>query len=35
MLYCGLDVSLKLTAPCVVDRDGRIVREAKLTTVQR
>ena len=32
MLHCGLDVSPKLTALCVVDRDGRIVREAKLTT---
>ena len=32
MLYCKMDVSLKLTALCAVDRDGRIVREAKLTT---
>ncbi len=32
MLYCGLDVSLKQTALCVVDDNGRVVREAKLTT---
>jgi transposase len=32
MFYCGLDVSLKQTALCVVDGDGRIVREAKLAT---
>ncbi|MFC7557094.1 hypothetical protein ACFQU7_40080 [Pseudoroseomonas wenyumeiae] len=32
MLYCGLDVSLKQTALCVVDGDGRVVREAKLAT---
>ena len=32
MLYCGLDVSLKQTALCVVDGDGRVVREAKLIT---
>lgn len=32
MFYCGLDVSLKQTALCVVDGGGRVVREAKLTT---
>ncbi len=32
MLCCGLDVSLKQTALCVVDGDGRVVREAKLAT---
>jgi hypothetical protein len=32
ILYCGLDVSLKQTAPCVVGGDGRVVREAKLAT---
>ena len=32
MFYCGLDVSLKQTALCVVDADGRVVREARLTT---
>ena len=32
MLYCGLDVSLKQTALCVVDAGGRVVREAKLAT---
>ncbi|RKK03032.1 hypothetical protein EBE87_25415 [Pseudoroseomonas wenyumeiae] len=32
MLYYGLDVSLKQTALCVVDGDGRMVREAKLAT---
>ncbi|WP_424139390.1 IS110 family transposase [Roseomonas chloroacetimidivorans] len=32
MLYCGLDVSLKQTALCVVDGDGRVVREARLAT---
>ena len=35
MFYCGLDVSLKQTALCVVDGDGRVVREAKLTPIQR
>ena len=25
--YVGLDVSLKLTAICIVDRTGKIVRE--------
>jgi transposase len=32
MLYCGLDVSLKQTALCVVDGDGRVAREARLAT---
>jgi transposase len=32
MFYCGLDVSLKQTALCVVDGDGQVVREAKLIT---
>ena len=32
MFYCGLDVSLKQTALCVVDGDGLVVREAKLIT---
>jgi hypothetical protein len=32
MLYCGLDVSLKQTALCVVDGEGRVVREARLAT---
>ncbi len=30
--YVGLDVSLETTSACVVDRDGRIVREATLPT---
>ncbi len=30
--YVGLDVSVKETAICVVDRDGGIVREARLET---
>jgi transposase len=32
MFYCGLDVSLKQTALCVVDGNGQVVREAKLIT---
>jgi transposase len=32
MFYCGLDVSLKQTALCVVAGDGQVVREAKLIT---
>jgi transposase len=32
MFYCGLDVSLKQTALCIVDGDGRFVRETRLTT---
>ena len=30
--YVGLDVSLKLTAICIVDRTGKIVREGVLTS---
>jgi transposase len=30
--YCGLDVSLQLTAVCVVDQDGRILRETQVPT---
>jgi transposase len=30
MYYCGLDVSLRTTCLCIVDRDGRVVRETKL-----
>jgi transposase len=29
LLYAGLDVSLEMTSICVVDADGRIVRETK------
>jgi hypothetical protein len=32
MLYCGLDVSLRQTALCIVDGDGRVLREAKLAS---
>src|SRR5690349_11915116 len=32
MFYCGLDVSLRITALCIMDREGRILREAKLTS---
>jgi hypothetical protein len=32
MFNCGLDVSRKQTALCVVDGGERVVREAKLTT---
>jgi transposase len=32
MFYCGLDVSLKQTALCVVAGDGQVVREAKVIT---
>ena len=28
--YAGLDVSVKETAICIVDEDGRICREAKV-----
>ncbi len=28
--YAGIDVSLKASSVCVVDTDGRIVREAKI-----
>lgn len=31
-LYAGLDVSLELTSVCVVDEDGRMVREAKVAS---
>ena len=27
MFYCGLDVSLRKTSICIVDRDGAIVKE--------
>ncbi len=30
--YVGLDVSVKHTAICIVDRDGEVVREAALCT---
>jgi transposase len=30
--YVGLDVSLKLTAICIVDRTGKIVREGVVTS---
>jgi predicted NBD/HSP70 family sugar kinase len=30
--YVGLDVSLKLTAICIVDRTGKIVREGAVTS---
>ena len=32
MYCCGLNVSLRTTAVCVVDGDGRIVKEAKLVS---
>ena len=32
MYCCGLDVSLRTTALCVVDGDGRIVKEAKVVS---
>jgi transposase len=32
VFYCGLDVSLRLTALCIMDHEGRIVREAKLAS---
>lgn len=31
-LYAGLDVSLELTSLCVVDEEGRIIREAKVAS---
>jgi hypothetical protein len=30
MYYCGLDVSLRETALCIVDADGKISKEAKV-----
>lgn len=30
MHFCGLDVSLRQTAVCIVDGDGKIVKEAKV-----
>lgn len=32
MFYCGLDVSLRETAICVVDAEGRILKEAKIAS---
>jgi transposase len=32
MYYCGLDVSLRQTAICVVDGDGTIVSETKVAS---
>ena len=32
VLYAGLDVSLELTSVCVVDEEGRMVREAKVAS---
>ena len=31
-LYAGLDVSLDLTSVCVVDEEGRMIREAKVSS---
>ena len=30
--YAGIDVSLELSSVCVVDAQGKIVREAKVTS---
>ena len=30
MHFCGLDVSLRQTAVCIVDDGGKIVKEAKI-----
>ena len=30
--YAGLDVSLELTSVCIMNRDGKVVREAKVAT---
>lgn len=32
MLYCGLDVSSKQTTLCVLDGNGRVLREVKRAT---
>ena len=32
MHFCGLDVSLRQTAVCIVDGDGKIVKEAKVSS---
>jgi transposase len=34
-LYVGLDVSMDETSICVVDRDGKIIKECKATTDPR
>lgn len=30
--YAGLDVSLETTSVCVVDREGKVIREGKLAS---
>lgn len=32
MFYCGLDVSLRETAVCIVDAEGKILKEAKVAS---
>jgi predicted NBD/HSP70 family sugar kinase len=32
MYYCGLDVSLRETAICIVDAEGKILKEAKVAS---
>ena len=32
MFYCGLDISLRKTSICIVDRDGAIVKEATVAS---
>jgi len=32
MFFCGLDVSLRETAICIVDADGKIMKELKVAS---
>jgi transposase len=32
MYYCGLDVSLRETAICIVDAEGKSLKEAKVAS---
>ena len=35
MHFCGLDVSLRQTAVCIVDGGGKIAKEAKVARTRR
>lgn len=35
MFYCGLDLSLRETAVCIVDADGKIMKELKVPSDRR
>ena len=32
MFYCGLDISLRKTSVCIVDRDGAIAKETTVAS---